>query len=251
MMNQATSLVSSASNTLTNKVPNRASFQLASFLDATAMSGMRASCNNISTETFTCSAEQAAAALPTVTRCRRDAECRDPQASCMSPSSLRYPGCAQNSSAAAAVDFRCACASESSSHCDFVTGMCAVGPSPYSQPPLTVCPSNGKLALVDSSPYFDAMCYVTPLWKCRGTGDMGSCRRNLVMSVRLPELCRSFCEPSPFNDDNQLSQINGLCVCEIGVSVANATAVAQLRRPDIIPDFPPPPPPPPGPPPRP
>jgi hypothetical protein len=90
--------------------------------------------------------------------------------------------------------------------------------------------------------YFNAMCFLLPVYECKPlngnlltTQQMQFCIESMLLTnqVQGPYLCRDFCDPSPFNTDNQLYQdpIFG-CVCLIGVGVGSGNGA-----PPYVPDF--------------
>lgn len=202
-------------------LPRSVSMRMGSLLELNGVSSF--SCDNLELD---CEAEDTSTVSP-VSRCRWDEDCVGK--ACTSPSALLYPNCAAQADANNTMDYRCPCASEptAGSHCNVASGLCTIGPSPFAAPPLSTCPPNGKLSLVDSSSYFNALCYVTPIWKYAYAEktrhpSIDAYRYLLTTEAKVPELCRSYCQPSAFNDDNQLSQVSdgSACVCEVGVSMA-------------------------------
>jgi hypothetical protein len=82
-------------------------------------------------------------------------------------------------------------------HCELSSGTCSLGPSPYNQPPLSQCPTNGKAGLsADTPALYDAMCLVTPAFKCALNNT--ACRLGLLTTAPL-RLCRLYCDSSPLN----------------------------------------------------
>lgn len=130
----------------------------------------------------------------------------------------------------------CTALSPQSSFCNVAAGFCQAGISPFGDP-LATCPANGINAFVDSTPFFNAMCFIVPAYKCasgifsdgfpRTDAQVLSCVQDLVNAQQLsgPHLCRDFCSPSVFNIDNHLVQITlpasqqTICACAIGWSV--------------------------------
>lgn len=143
---------------------------------------------------------------PVGTRCSMDSQCTA-SATCVSPSVNLFANCAQNAS----WQGTCTCSVERFWHCNIAAGMCEVGISPWKQPPLQKCPSQGKLAFVDTYITFNARCYIAPTWSCHGITDekaFGICRKATLSTGALgPYLCREYCAPTPFNVDNQLVQV--------------------------------------------
>lgn len=123
----------------------------------------------------------------------------------------------------------CPCSSLTSQDyfCNFASGFCQEGISPF-QDPLDTCPPNLKADLVPSTPYFDALCMIAPVWECQFRQDPNCVNKILLNSLQGPYLCRDYCDPSAFNVDNQLIDpflpelLNGRttrigCVCFVGV----------------------------------
>lgn len=121
----------------------------------------------------------------------------------------------------------CDCSSVSGGkvHCNYGSGTCQAGPTPF-KPPLTSCASAG--GLVYGSEGYNSLCYISPLWMCADADDKAACRSHMgsgIMTLQGPSLCRSFCEPSFENRNNHLVQYRfptslghvDKCVCEVGV----------------------------------
>ena len=111
--------------------------------------------------------------------------------------------------------------------CDFASGFCREGISPFADP-ISSCPASGVNAFVESTDYFNAMCWLFPAWKCSASSDatLTACITNNLLSanpfVTGPHLCRDFCSPDLFNFDNRLisDPVFG-CVCAVGWSVGS------------------------------
>jgi hypothetical protein len=123
----------------------------------------------------------------------------------------------------------CACnqLTTQNSFCNFASGFCQEGISPFGDP-LSSCPADGIQSFVESTDYYNAMCWLYPAWKCSATSDesLTACiQTNLNSakpSVTGPHLCRDFCSPSLFNMDNRLvSHPKFGCVCAVGWSVGS------------------------------
>jgi hypothetical protein len=181
------------------------------------------------------------------TTCSSYGECAAAGAACVVTSAHQCTGETSTSESTAAMwDNACPCSETSSVtgtgpvvdnafFCNFATGLCQAGVSPFYDP-LEVCPPssswsdpfNNKSGLVASSPYYDALCYAMPVYKCRADVLAGTfatvwdCIASFSSSgiVSGPVLCRDFCDPSPFNADNVLLQNAKVgCFCGLGVSI--------------------------------
>jgi len=133
-------------------------------------------------------------------------------------------------------------------HCNYATGLCTAGVSPFVAPLEDCVKSSG---LVSGSAGYNALCYVSPIWKCSDSDDVNTCRSRMGSSLQGPSLCRSFCEPSFENRNNGLAQYifpNGRreCVCEVGVDRVYPTIASRTAAGDIVQleNMPPPSPPP-------
>lgn len=112
----------------------------------------------------------------------------------------------------------CGCSQVNQSHCNFASGFCTTGPSPFVKA-LRTCPVDGIFRT--KSEYYYSMCYVTEAWRCSGVESVESekeCLRNLPPLG--PRLCRSYCGATIGVKGNHLQQYNyqgtNACVCEIG-----------------------------------
>ena len=145
--------------------------------------------------------------------------------------------------------------------CNYASGFCTAGTSPFAAP-LTDCSgAHGGNGLVYGEPGYDALCYVSPLWKCSHEADKELCRANLGWDqLEGPSLCRAFCDPTFENRNNRLTQYRSVegggakpdganCVCELGVDrvFASAAEFAEMKTSVDVLDYAPPPAPPPPP----
>jgi hypothetical protein len=142
-------------------------------------------------------------------------------------------------------DFACPCAHIVSGnfHCNFGSGFCEEGLSPYGDPLATcppldalVNPQNNKSAFVDSTEYYNSMCWVVPAYECSSwpnasTATIQECIHNRYLTTIQngssaadigPHLCRDYCSPSAFSIDNLLLQdpLYG-CYCALGYSIGS------------------------------
>ena len=104
-------------------------------------------------------------------------------------------------------------------HCDYATGFCSAGPTPF-KPPLTECADSG--GLIYGTAGYEALCMIAPLWECAEAIDKESCRSHVGLRLQGPSLCRAFCGPTFENRNNRLAQYQyddgeRRCVCEVGV----------------------------------
>lgn len=90
--------------------------------------------------------------------------------------------------------------------------------------------------------YWNAMCNILPVYECKppngGTlsaSQLEACIQGLLNTnqVQGPFLCRDWCDPSPYNTDNQMmeDEIWG-CVCLVGVGVGSGSGA-----PPYVPEF--------------
>jgi hypothetical protein len=105
-------------------------------------------------------------------------------------------------------------------HCNFASGFCEVGVTPFA-PPMDSCSTAG--GLVYGSDGYNRLCYISPLWKCANAENKTLCRQSLGDAYPLegPSLCRAFCDPTFENRNNRLVQYafsdgRTKCVCEVG-----------------------------------
>lgn len=120
-------------------------------------------------------------------------------------------------------------------HCNFATGFCEAGSSPFVKS-LSTCPPSGAQLM-------NTVCRVSEAWKCAGKPDEIECR---IIQARNAErrLCRAFCDELPHMDGNSLTTFktndaNAQCVCEIGADrlfLKNITIFADLtpRRRNLL-----------------
>ena len=141
-------------------------------------------------------------------------------------------------------DFACDCSNLASHNffCNYASGFCQEGINPFGDP-VSTCPAptaagvtDGKAVFVDSSPYYNALCFVLPVYKCGidqatskrltnlTVATRSACIEHMLLQASLgkststedyrgtaqtptlegPYLCRDFCSPSAFSLDNVL-----------------------------------------------
>lgn len=156
---------------------------------------------------------------PTV--CSSEAECHATDATCWTIDETacldpRY----DKTDALWAKSCACSLLAERKYHCNFASGYCEAGATPFA-PPLDEC--SAADGLVAGSDAYDRLCYISPLWKCAGAEDVAECRSSIggVIALQGPSLCRTFCDPTFENRNNKLAQYQFLdgtrkCVCEVG-----------------------------------
>jgi hypothetical protein len=121
------------------------------------------------------------------------------------------------------------------SHCNFATGFCTAGATPFTAP-LKTC--SDAASLVYGSAGYNSLCYISPLWMCATAPNKTECRSLLWDKKQGPSLCRAFCDPTFENRNNRLAdyEYNGetACVCEVGVdrvfpNDVGASSVGQVQ----------------------
>ena len=137
--------------------------------------------------------------------------------------------------------------------CNYASGFCQYGIS-YFGDPLMQCPVGTPADLQSSvqtmsanpfgedTVYYNSMCWILPVYECQPANNgvlsmqqMQACIQGMLNSQKVqgPFLCRDFCNPSPYNTDNQLYQDATFgCVCLVGVGVGMGTGA-----PPYVPDF--------------
>ena len=113
--------------------------------------------------------------------------------------------------------------------CNRATGLCEHGINPFG-PPLNQCPSSNNF-LVDDDNLYNQQCWIFPAYKYQShyiAGDMNgfgtAMAQGFMTAMEGPRLCRTYCDPSPFNrknwlytDNRQSGQYSGYgCVCMLG-----------------------------------
>jgi hypothetical protein len=169
----------------------------------------------------TCDASQEA------TVCSKDRDCDKPSSYCVTAdqdlcgtddAEINSNACISSSTWAKA----CGCKSlkyGTLNHCNYATGFCTAGDSPFVAP-LTECSTSDQL--VYGADDYNKLCYISPIWKCANFDDKLACRSVLANDkLEGPSLCRAFCEPTFMNRNNRLTQYNyhsgeTKCVCEVG-----------------------------------
>jgi hypothetical protein len=173
-------------------------------------------------------------------------------------------------STSAAFDDACQCDKLTSQtfHCNYATGFCQEGISPFGDP-LPTCPTgdalvnpaNPKSAFVDSSPYFNSLCFVLPVYKCAyppyslngnasiasrlsciehmlsnaagGLNETSQANSDYNLNSRAPALlgpylCKDYCSPSAFSGDNHL--LDGTDALSLALSISvSPTAKSALQ----------------------
>lgn len=140
-------------------------------------------------------------------------------------------------------DAACPCSNVASgnTYCDFSSGLCKEGLTPFGDP-LVMCPANMANDFVESSDYYNSLCWTTPANDCAppaGTqqteAQLEACLVRLTNSTNEnifgPYLCRDFCSPSVFNSDNVLLNMSLTgpgCVCAIGWSKGLGTPAVTV-----------------------
>ncbi len=114
-------------------------------------------------------------------------------------------------------------------HCNFATGFCQAGPSPFVDA-LEVCPGSGSLLQ-------NRLCRVSEAWKCAGLGHTEEIECRVEKARGAPaRLCRAFCDDLPHMDGNSLTSFADQCVCEVGAdrltarNITIALKVGSERR---------------------
>ena len=176
---------------------------------------------------------------PTV--CSSEIECHATDAYCWTP----------DASACLSTDFvaeggeewakscRCDLLAGNKYHCNYATGYCEMGATPFA-PPLDECSSSG--GLVSGSDGHDRLCFVSPVWKCAGHPDPEHCRALVgteTLPLQGPSLCRSFCAPTWENRNNRLAQLvfadgTRKCACEVGFDRAFPTADPSTTTASVV-----------------
>jgi len=149
-------------------------------------------------------------------------------------------------------DYACPCSALSTGNffCNYASGFCEEGLSPFADP-LADCPPanalrnplNNKSAFVDSTDYFNSMCFVVPAYECKDWPNASAttiydCMQRRFLNqtdpnVQGPYLCRDFCSPSSLNNDNLLlSDPTVGCFCALGMSIGS-----NIEPLDIAKDF--------------
>lgn len=192
---------------------------------------------------FSCPANLGKGAIPfAATQCTYDTDCLTPTSYCViealeqcnSPNWFNGSGAVFGGiNVNDAWDKPCACTELTSknSYCNYASGFCQAGISPYGDP-IKKCPAKGVNAFVADNDYFNAMCWIVPAYQCapkdgmnRTDAQVTTCINNLLSgsapAVTGPHLCRDFCSPSLFDQDNRLiTHPTFGCACAVGWSVA-------------------------------
>ena len=181
---------------------------------------------------------------PTV--CDSEADCDNSKSDCWTPDQdmcpafdNSEPGGGANEHAAWAKSCKCltlrapvnrpTASKEERSHCNFASGFCEAGVSPFTTP-IKECAATPEFSLVYGAAGYNALCYLSHLWTCTGkAAEVDVCRTKLGHVLQGPSLCRAFCAPTFENRNNRLTQYqlldnNRECVCEIGVDPAYPNA---------------------------
>lgn len=126
----------------------------------------------------------------------------------------------------------CRCNSLTSNQyfCNYATNLCNQGITPFADPIMT-CPAERERKFVQSSPYYNAICWIVPAYKCKSSipssgahtnRTFTECLNNLFGNRTLmgPHLCRDYCSSDPFNVDNRMypHPVFG-CTCAVGWNV--------------------------------
>jgi hypothetical protein len=201
-----------------------------------------------------CSLVTQAPMIPTEpTPCVYDTDCIAPTAYCIQDNAAECTDGAWNNANVGGFNLNdlwdkpcpCTALNPPNSFCNVAAGFCQAGISPFGDP-MSTCPAAGVNAFVDSSPYFNSLCFIIPVYTCAASGGLfsdgvprtdaqiQSCVAGLVKAQQLsgPHLCRDFCSPSVFNIDNRLVQVGApsICGCAIGWSVGGNQPLPSVSQ---------------------
>lgn len=174
------------------------------------------------------------------TPCTQDSTCTNAQCRIESPKQCQAASAYFTNNIVGGVnlneqwDYACPCNSLTTGNyfCNVGAGFCQEGITPFADPIMT-CPVGGTANLVESTDWFNSMCWVIDASvvhscnKLNTTTALTNCISQLsttgtpsVSSYQGPYLCRDFCSPSLWNINNKLVQTTGGfgCVCAIGWS---------------------------------
>ncbi len=174
---------------------------------------------------ITCTTSGAGASLtnsrPTV--CSNEEKCSEGDADCWTPFQDDCPAFEPIDKAWANA-CRCSALKDGKYHCNFASGFCQAGPSPFVDA-LPTCPESGAQLQ-------NRLCRVSEAWKCAGLGQAEelACRVQKARAA-TKRLCRAFCDDLPHMDGNFLTAFVDQCVCEVGadrLSVRNVTIAVSL-----------------------
>jgi hypothetical protein len=217
-------------NSVYSIIPTKFDMKMSSIFELTKIKRESMKCDTkvcpVTDGAISCDASQEA------TVCSKDGDCNQPSSFCVTAdqdlcgtddAEINSNACVARTAWAKA----CGCKSlkyKTGNHCNYATGFCTAGDSPFVAP-LTECSTSDQL--VYGADDYNKLCYISPIWKCANDDLKDECRSRVALNeLEGPSLCRVFCAPTFANRNNRLSTYTYAdsgktkCVCEVGVDRA-------------------------------